>query len=651
VQASCSAGPLESPYRFEAIPFTRSGDGWVRCLDGNVRQKLYGSQGANLEPDDPDRLPSAYNHGIGDSWIDNTTVPNLMAAAEARLLLAGSKVKKMLIKQIAKKQNAQLATMAAALEPLLVANSSSSTDSGFSWPSILVSSNDEDRAERLRLLKALKASLGREEVASDTMHGDTITTVIEPLPADATLRQAVETAGVDVNGSTFEMLTQSGAPIMSYGQLPYAARQNISSFLRSEFGATVDTATAGGATSDGGSEGDELSAFVVFVKRSNGKIYKDDPKLHRQLLLLVGLSKRWAVVDPAEIEKHVQHRFLGIQWVRSVDLITIDDAGEETMLRPAGSDERTRFRKNKFPYSEAHGLGISTGGAVTSLESLERSSSTEAASGKLENWFASDFEKIAREAELLWSGSSQALPYEQPHEVGQNVSAASSIRATQHTQITRGSAVAWPVFNLQAKPVWVVDIEAFLDICQISASEPDAFMLKLRTTKPSHTPLLQLLQDVRIGLLREFGGRSVDFDFHAVADTTPGWFVLTLVPVAMMEKASAPAYKRNPNTGSTNFDYGISAGTVNSSTGKGNVMVQNEEQRKQMLGNNGEGGSGRECMEKLFELVRFPGARKFVRQLLLVKFGYVDPGPRQAAVEDGYVWSTVVDSALSQIFG
>ena len=45
--------------------------------------------------------------------------------------------------------------------------------------------------------------------------------------------------------------------------------------------------------------------------KSNGKIYKDDPKLHRQLLMLVGLSKQWTIVDPAEIAKHVQHRFLG----------------------------------------------------------------------------------------------------------------------------------------------------------------------------------------------------------------------------------------------------------------------------------------------------------------------------------------------------
>eukprot|EP01051_Picozoa_sp_SAG22_P010434 SAG22_NODE_940_length_6402_cov_34.673172_6_plen_175_part_00 len=136
--------------------------------------------------------------------------------------------------------------------------------------------------------------------------------------------------------------------------------------------------------------------------------------------------------------------------------------------------------------------------------------------------------QVAREAELLWSGSTQPLPYEQPHEVGQNVASASSIRATQHTQVTRGSAAAWPVFNLQAKPQWVPALQAFLDVCQISTTEPDAFVVKLRTSHPSHPPLLQLLQDIRLGLLREFGGRAVDFDFHVIADVTPGWFVMSL---------------------------------------------------------------------------------------------------------------------------
>ena len=79
----------------------------------------------------------------------------------------------------------------------------------------------------------------------------------------------------------------------------------------------------------------------------------------------------------------------------------------------------------------------------------------------------------------------------------------------QHTQITRGSTVAWPVFNLTSKPQWIPELQAFVDLCQISASAPDAFQLKLRTMTPRFAPMVQLLQDVRVGLLREFGGRSV----------------------------------------------------------------------------------------------------------------------------------------------
>eukprot|EP01051_Picozoa_sp_SAG22_P010435 SAG22_NODE_940_length_6402_cov_34.673172_7_plen_121_part_00 len=120
-----------------------------------------------------------------------------------------------------------------------------------------------------------------------------------------------------------------------------------------------------------------------------------------------------------------------------------------------------------------------------------------------------------------------------------------------------------------------------------------------------------------------------------------------------MEKAPEPAYKRNPNTLSTNFDFGIPAGTVDSSTGKGNVMVSDmAAASEQMLGGGtGTGRSGRDCLAKLYELVRFPGSRKLVRRLLLAKFGYVDSGPRPAGLEPGYSWSTVADSELAEIFG
>eukprot|EP01052_Picozoa_sp_SAG31_P056249 SAG31_NODE_15995_length_728_cov_0.796502_1_plen_74_part_00 len=57
------------------------------------------------------------------------------------------------------------------------------------------------------------------------------------------------------------------------------------------------------------------------------------------------------------------------------------------------------------------------------------------------------------------------------------------------------------------------------------------------------------------------------------------------------------------------------------------------------------------CFNRLLHAIRLPGARKFVRQLLLVKLGYVDSGPKRAALEDGFKWSSAVDSALSEVFG
>ena len=91
---------------------------------------------------------------------------------------------------------------------------------------------------------------------------------------------------------------------------------------------------------------------------------------------------------------------------------------------------------------------------------------------KSTNWFLSDIEKICRECEILNPPAHihNILPGEvcchllcyiyhycfylnfnvkkiqAYHDVGQNPQAASSIGATQHTQISRSCAEDWPVF-------------------------------------------------------------------------------------------------------------------------------------------------------------------------------------------------------------
>ena len=58
-------------------------------------------------------------------------------------------------------------------------------------------------------------------------------------------------------------------------------------------------------------------------------------------------------------------------------------------MREANMEETSRFRANKFPYAEAHGIGLSGGGLDMSSESVIGKSESEikrAAGSKLQNW-------------------------------------------------------------------------------------------------------------------------------------------------------------------------------------------------------------------------------------------------------------------------
>ena len=55
-------------------------------------------------------------------------------------------------------------------------------------------------------------------------------------------------------------------------------------------------------------------------------------------------------------------------------------------------------------------------------------------------------------------------------QVGQNVKAASSIGATQHSQINRSELIDWPVLQLEHSPTWVTSLDATLDMVQVGDS-------------------------------------------------------------------------------------------------------------------------------------------------------------------------------------
>ena len=75
----------------------------------------------------------------------------------------------------------------------------------------------------------------------------------------------------------------------------------------------------------------------------------------------------------------------------------MQEDGTLVEIRPGKVEEVSRFRANKFPYAEAHGIGLSGGGLDVSLETM--AGKTEAqikreAGAKLKNWWLTDIEKV-----------------------------------------------------------------------------------------------------------------------------------------------------------------------------------------------------------------------------------------------------------------
>lgn len=98
----------------------------------------------------------------------------------------------------------------------------------------------------------------------------------------------------------------------------------------------------------------------------------------------------------------------------------MQEDGTLTEIRPSGVEETSRFRANKFPYAEAHGIGLSGGGLDASLAAM--TGKTEAqikreAGAKLQNWWLTDVEKVLVEGERLNPATKVLLPFECFHEV------------------------------------------------------------------------------------------------------------------------------------------------------------------------------------------------------------------------------------------
>ena len=70
------------------------------------------------------------------------------------------------------------------------------------------------------------------------------------------------------------------------------------------------------------------------------------------------------------------------------------------------------------------------------------------------------------------------------HEVSQNPRIASSIGATQHTQISRGGTMLWPILRLEACPMRVPSLGVFLDVVQVGRHTAAPYANPLAMRRP-----------------------------------------------------------------------------------------------------------------------------------------------------------------------
>ena len=69
----------------------------------------------------------------------------------------------------------------------------------------------------------------------------------------------------------------------SYGQLSTSQKEAIHGYLKSEMGDD---------SIDGGGQRNEMDEFVQFCRDHPGSMWKNDPVLHKQMILSVSLSKK-----------------------------------------------------------------------------------------------------------------------------------------------------------------------------------------------------------------------------------------------------------------------------------------------------------------------------------------------------------------------
>lgn len=262
-------------------------------------------------------------------------------------------------------------------------------------------------------------------------------------------------------------------------------------------------------------------------------------------------------------------------WVRNFPLEDFTEQGRK-IIRGPYVIEHSRIRVNQGPYQPMHCMSMASSSTKDLISpNYNFGFILDPKASNVEN-YSFDIEKCFQDAFALNPKSNKTnLPGECFFTVGQNTITGSSIKNTQHLQLSMGTLKDFPIYsNLKTKAEYYAAIKAEIDIISIydpfieneyfiknSISKeriPEPFYLKITTMDLSFEPLIRFLNKLKTFLFEKYKGReNVDFHFQIVPEGNMGKFVIIFGPLARL-KIETLEKKDAKETNYVNPDVGLS---------------------------------------------------------------------------------------------
>jgi len=594
-------------YSYDAIPKETSPDGWAVVVDA-------GARGAALKGKSSSDHLYVATGGVaqrqGRSAIDNTVLSNLFLPHEARELLVGRRLRKMLCHLFAARQRVILRKL------------SEHTQMGLLW---MGQTSGSERGHRL--VREVLRSISLEEVRA---------------------------AGVEPDGICFRQLCIRGSVIAGYGQLEpdeqkvlWQEARRLLNFRYFESRMTtlslssISTAMQNDAVQSASAESEDIfERLVAWCRAYPGEFFDHSKQQHHTVMIAGILSSKIVVIRRSAMERWTLARYVPLSWRRSQPLWGSSASGP-FLARPGSVNEVSHVRANECPYATLHGMSLSGGGFASDqtmkkgilqgFSLLMELQWVRDPSANVENWYIIDIEKILQEAwQLNPRGPKEMmLPGEGFTMVGQNPKVGSSIRQTQHTQLCEGSISNYPVLSIPSSigPRFSRKIGAYVDLMDVGPAgtppEQCGLIIKVQATNPTLEALLKFMVDLRYYLIANSAdAESMDFLVNMLSDEQGG-FVVIFAPIPQLMKMGTghPDLSTwvNPLTGESSDSAGLEESRVDFGKGVGHFLVAKEALKVQLLAN------GEDTVRRIWAFNRIPGIRIHVDKFMEEQEIFQDP--------------------------